>query len=29
MHKQSRGIGRLQGHSSTEKIQILESTTDK
>jgi hypothetical protein len=33
MQKQSKGIkiykGRLQGHSSTEKIQISESTTDR
>ena len=29
MQKQSKRIGRLHGHSSTEKIQILESTTNK
>jgi hypothetical protein len=29
MQKQSKGIGRLQGHSSTKKIQISESTTDR
>jgi hypothetical protein len=28
MHKQSRGVGRLQGHSSTKKIHISESTTE-
>jgi hypothetical protein len=29
MQKQSKGIGRLQGHSSTKKIQISKSTIDK